>query len=119
MLGLGIVLLGSAHAQTNPIRCVGERIERSSHTIGYAKRNGSDWRIEKSGRTVGYVRSRSSRLAIESSGSTTLGWLDKTTILKPNGSSWVRLDVVRRTIDRSCPNAVAAGLWVLQQADRF
>jgi hypothetical protein len=47
------------------------RIEKSSSTIGYARKAGSDWRIESSNSsTIGYVRT--GRSAIEGSNSSTL-----------------------------------------------
>ena len=45
------------------------RIEKSSSTVGYARRAGSDWRIEWGSSSVGWARSRG---AIETFGGSTI-----------------------------------------------
>lgn len=111
LLVLTLIVTGVAYAAD--YKCIGERIEKSGSTWGYAKKSGSDYRIEKGSYTIAFVKNRSGKWAIEDAGSNTLGWLNGSSIEKVNGSTWTSLSNARSFCDG--PDPVAAAMWVLNQ----
>ena len=98
--------------------CKGERIERNGSTWGYAKNySGSDYRIEKGSYTIAFVKKQGSKWRIEDTAKTTLGWLNGSTIEKPNGSSWTSLSTAKSLCKG--PDEIAAALWVLKQHNKL
>lgn len=98
-------------------KCIGERIEKSGSTWGYARVSGSDYRIEKGSSTIGFVKNKGSKWAIEDTGSNTLGWLNGSNIESANGSTWTSLSNAKSFCDG--PDPVAAALWVLNEYDKL
>ncbi len=114
LIGL-LTLVGIAYAAD--YKCIGERIEKSGSTWGYARVSGSDYRIEKGSSTIGFVKNKGSKWAIEDTGSNTLAWLNGSSIENPNGSTWTSLSNARSFCDG--PDPVAAGLWVLNAYNKL
>ncbi|HEX7715580.1 MAG TPA: hypothetical protein VF531_16290 [Bacillota bacterium] len=98
-------------------KCIGDRIEKSGSTWGYAKISGSDYRIEKGSSTIAFVKSRSGKWAIEDAGNNTLGWLNGSSIETTNGSTWASLSDAKSFCDG--PDPVAAAMWVLNKTGKL
>jgi hypothetical protein len=111
LLVLALAVSGIVYAAD--YKCIGDRIEKSGSTWGYAKASGSDYRIEKGSSTIAFVKNRSGKWAIEDAGNNTLGWLNGSSIEKVNGSTWTSLSNAKSFCDG--PDPVAAAIWVLNQ----
>ena len=92
-------------------KCIGDRIEKSGSTWGYAKTSGSDYRIEKGSSTIAFVKNRSGKWAIEDAGNNTLGWLNGSSVETTNGSTWTGLSEAKSFCDG--PDPIAAAIWIL------
>ena len=55
---------------------------------------------------------------IRTSRRSTLGWLTRSRIEKPNGSTWAQLSEAKRFAE-NCSAAVAAALWVLNKSGKL
>jgi hypothetical protein len=115
LLVLALVVSGTAYAAD--YKCIGDRIEKSGSTWGYAKTSGSDYRIEKGSSTIAFVKNRSGKWAIEDAGNNTLGWLNGSSIETTNGSTWTSLSDAKLFCDGLDP--VAAAIWVLGKSGKL
>ena len=109
LLVLALAVSGIVYAAD--YKCIGDRIEKSGSTWGYAKTSGSDYRIEKGSSTIAFVKNRSGKWAIEDAGNNTLGWLNGSSVETTNGSTWASLSETKSFCDGQDP--IAATIWIL------
>lgn len=116
LLVLIMIITGTVFAAE--FECKGEKIEKNGSFWGYAKKTSSnEYRIEKGSSSIAFVKKQGSKWRIEDTAKTTLGWLNGSTIEKPNGYSWTKLSTAKALCNG--PDEIAAAIWVLKQYNKL